>query len=52
MLITGLTQNPMKEEQKYRRGKDYGCPTPNVVLKEIAIDEIESQQTSDRNRNA
>ena len=43
--MTGLTQNPMEEEQKCRKGKDYKGPTCYVGLQEIAIDKIESQQT-------
>jgi hypothetical protein len=47
-----LDSDPMEEEQKCGRGKHYESPTSNVVLQEITVDEIESQQTSNRNRNA
>ena len=50
--MTDSTESPMKEEQKRRRGKHYKRPATKVILQEIAIHEIESQQTSERNRNA
>jgi hypothetical protein len=41
LLMSGMTQNPMEEEQKCRRGKHYKYPTCYVGLKQIAIDQIE-----------
>src|SRR5690242_15969828 len=45
------TQEPVQQEQERRRGEHDKRPTAEVVTQEITVDEVEREQTSQRDRN-